>query len=351
MQVLQNRLLNRLMERLPDYTSLILVILCGFLLARITWMMFPAEPPLPVVTSTAPVDMSGTGAAPNPVNQLASYNLFGQYNAAPTAAPIPTAPIQNTQLALKLQGLYALPGNKGFAVIEENGQQKAYRVGKTIGNSGAVLEKVMRDHVLIRRNGALEKLALPKLSAPGGGGGDNTASMPGSSFDPGIPPVAPEETVVQTSADTPPDMPPPEMFTPSSGAIPPPPTEPLPAEPTTPINPQQGADTSAPGAEANLGTFRQSVMNNNARLLEVATPQPYEANGKFKGFQLNPGSNTAMFSKLGFQAGDIVTAINGTTLDSPATAMQLLQGASTANQVNLTITRNGQEISLPISFQ
>ena len=92
-------------------------------------------------------------------------------------------------------------------------------------------------------------------------------------------------------------------------------------------------------------------MNNNARLLEVATPQPYEANGKFKGFQLNPGSNTAMFSKLGFQAGDIVTAINGTTLDSPATAMQLLQGASTANQVNLTITRNGQEISLPISFQ
>ena len=47
MQVLQNRLLNRLMERLPDYISLILVILCGFLLARITWMMFPAEPPPP----------------------------------------------------------------------------------------------------------------------------------------------------------------------------------------------------------------------------------------------------------------------------------------------------------------
>ncbi len=92
-------------------------------------------------------------------------------------------------------------------------------------------------------------------------------------------------------------------------------------------------------------------MNNNMRLLEVASPQPYERDGKFLGFQLSPGSNVAMFNQLGLQPGDIVTAVNGTVLENPAIAMRLLQEAATASQVNLNITRNGQEVSLPINFQ
>lgn len=269
-------------------------------------------------------------------DKLASYHLFGQYQTDSTKPA--AAAIQNTQLALKLQGLYAPAKGAGFAVIEEGGKQKTFGIGESIGASGAVLEQVLGDHVLLRRNGALEKLALPKLGqnqggsgAPTGGGADMPTDMPATDFS-----QAPAEM-----------MPPPEMFTPAEGAVPPPQNEPLPEQP-----PQQPAvEPSAAGGATNLGDFRQAVLNNNMRLMEVASPQPYERDGKFLGFQLSPGSNVAMFNQLGLQAGDIVTAVNGTALENPAIAMRLLQEAANASQVNLNITRNGQEVSLPLNFQ
>ncbi len=47
-----SRLFERVLERAPDYVSFGLVIVCGFLLARLTWMLFPAEP-RPLLTETA----------------------------------------------------------------------------------------------------------------------------------------------------------------------------------------------------------------------------------------------------------------------------------------------------------
>ncbi len=320
------RFVEQLLSRTPDYASFVLVILAGFLLARLAWMLFPTEPPPLLTASGAGVVNSAASTQPNLGDTLAGYHLFGVYQ-ADTSKPAPSN-IQNTQLALKLQGVYAPPNNSGYAVIEENAQQKAYAAGETIGSSGAVLEQILADHVLLRRNGLLEKLALPKPELSGGG---NTAA--------GLVDNAPMDMPTTDFTQPPPDIMPPEMFTPSEGAVPPPQAEePPPMEPAT--EPQ-----------ANLGEFRQSVMNNNMRLLEVASPQPYERDGKFLGFQLSPGSNVAMFNQLGLQPGDIVTAVNGTVLENPGIAMRVLQEAATANQVNLNITRNGQEVSLPINFQ
>jgi type II secretion system protein C len=323
------RFFEQLLSHAPDYTSFLLVILGGFLLARLTWMLFPSDlPPLLAAGDTGMVN-STTPAKSNLGDTLAGYHLFGVYQ-ADTGKPAPTN-IQNTQLALKLQGVYAPPNNSGYAVIEENAQQKAYAAGETIGSSGAVLEQILADHVLLRRNGLLEKLALPKSELSGGG---NAAA---AGFVDNAPVDMPTTDFTQP---TPEIMPPPEMFTPSEGAVPPP----LPEE-APPMEP------AAAEPAANLGNFRESVMNNNMRLLEVASPQPYERDGKFLGFQLSPGSNVAMFNQLGLQPGDIVTAVNGTALENPAVAMRVLQEAATANQVNLNITRNGQEVSLPINFQ
>lgn len=325
------RFVEQLLSRAPDYTSFVLVIFAGFLLARLTWMLFPADPRPLLTSNDTGVVNSATQAKPNLGDTLAGYHLFGVYQ-ADSGKPAPTN-IQNTQLALKLQGVYAPPNDSGYAVIEENAQQKIYAAGSTIGNSGAVLEQILADHVLLRRNGLLEKLALPKPEL--GGGGNVAAASVGDNMPMDMP-------VVDFTTPPAPDItPPPEMFTPSEGAVPPP----LPEE--MPPMEQQGAAEAAP----NLGEFRQSVMNNNMRLLEVASPQPYERDGKFLGFQLSPGSNVAMFNQLGLQSGDIVTAVNGTVLENPAVAMRVLQEAATANQVNLNITRNGQEVSLPINFQ
>ena len=322
-----SRLFDRLLGRAPDYVSFGLVIVFGFLLARLTWMLFPAEP-RSLLSDSTPTSVDGTNPQAQSLgDKLASYHLFGQYQ-ADGSKPAPTN-IQPTQLALQLKGVYAPSKNQGYAVIQDGGKQTTYAIGENIGASGAVLEQVLADHVLLRRNGLLEKLVLPKPAASGGGavaGGDSSSGMPMADF--GQPDM----------------MPPPDMFSPSEAEPPPPQPEleqPVPEQPPMP---------AAEGA-ANLGDFRQAVLNNNMRLLEVASPQPYERDGKFLGFQLSPGSNVAMFNQLGLQAGDIVTAVNGTPLDNPAIAMRMLQEAGTAAQINLNITRNGQEVSLPLNFQ
>lgn len=325
-----NSVFARLLERVPDYVSLGLVILCGFLLARLVWMFVPSTAVAPPTAVTTSPSTDSSAAPPPEENALATAHLFGQYKPnAPVNAP--AAPIQSSQLAIKLQGVYARSGHHGYAFIEEGGKQKAYALGETIGNSGATLEKIFPDHVLIRRNNTLEKLILPKLgqgNATAGAGGANFAPMPE------MPDMGSTEEVMEPEM---PDMPPqPELQDPTVsnvGAIPP------------PLAPQGAPAPAQPEANGN------AAANNGARLMEVVSPQPYERDGKFVGFQLTPGSNVAMFTQYGLQSGDIVTAINGTQLDSPATAMQLMQGAATTSQVNLTITRNGQEINLPINLQ
>lgn len=326
----QSRLLERVVNHSPDYVSFLLVILCGFLLARLLWMFFPAQAPVTRLDAPPPA-IDATEVMQDLGAKIADLHLFGEQAAKTAAAP--AEPIQNTQLALKLQGVYALPDKRGYAVIEEGGEQKAYAIGKTIGNSGAVLEEIFSTHVTLRRNDKLEKLELPKIEQTGG----NSAG--------GVIPDAPPMMDIPPTVEVPvmdgqPGMPPPEAEEPpvpdgqpvvDPGIVPPPPAPP-------------SSDA------ANLGEFRQAVLNNNMRLLEVASPQPHEVDGKFAGFRLMPGSNTALFNQLGLQPGDIVTTVNGSVLDSPAAGMQALQGAASASQVTLGITRGGQQITLPLSF-
>lgn len=329
-----SQLFNRWLQHAPDYVSFGLVIVLGFLLARLTWMFFPAEPRPPVVEalSSAASDTTQADLAQrNFGDEIASAHLFGSYSPDEKVEKKP-ANVRQTQLALKLNGVYATSGLQSYAVIEEGGKQQGYVLGEEIGTSGAVLEKVLADHVLLRRSGVLEKLELPRPD-----------KVAGLSMSANEPLDYPEPEMEYQEPDY---EPPPETYQPNGGAVPP--------------GMQGGADfmdgeappEAGQGQEsANLGQFRDAVLNNNMQLLEVVTPQPYEQDGKFLGFQLSPGSNVAVFNQLGLQAGDVVTAINGTPLDSPAVAMNLLNEVSTAPQVTLDISRNGQPMSLPISFQ
>lgn len=329
----QQRLLQNVLERAPNYVSFILVILCGFLLARLVWGFF-AEPRPPLAESVQTTDLASSEAAPGFGEQIAEQHLFGQYTPGNTAKPVTN--VQVTQLALTLKGLYALPGNRGFAVIEENGQQTRYASGQAIGQSGAVLEQIHSDHILFRRNGLLEKLVLPPLAQSGGN--SPAAGDMGGGLPPDMGEMPPE---IDPSIEQAPDIPPPEdIITPNTETIPP-----------QFQNPQPEAVAPPPEAGNNLAEFRQAVVNNNARLLEVISPTPYEKDGKMIGFQLNPGSNAALFNQLGLQQGDIVTTLNGTPMNNPSSAMQIMQEASKATELNLNIIRNGQEISLPVSFQ
>ncbi len=73
-------------------------------------------------------------------------------------------------------------------------------------------------------------------------------------------------------------------------------------------------------------------------------------NGELKGYRLYPGRNREQFAALGLQPGDLVTEINGMTLNNPPQAMELFRSLSSATQATVTIERGGQQQSLTLDI-
>ena len=69
-----------------------------------------------------------------------------------------------TRLNLKLAGVVALPGTDiSMAMIEiKRGETSVVRIGDAIGKTGAVLEEVFADHILIEHRGKIEKLTIER---------------------------------------------------------------------------------------------------------------------------------------------------------------------------------------------
>ncbi|MEE9351980.1 MAG: hypothetical protein V3U78_06935, partial [Thiotrichaceae bacterium] len=67
-------------------------------------------------------------------------------------------------------------------------------------------------------------------------------------------------------------------------------------------------------------------------------------------FRLSPGKNRKLFRKLGLRPGDIVTQVNGVTLDSPAKGLMVLTELSSAESISIVVKRGDQEVSIEKSF-
>jgi hypothetical protein len=71
--------------------------------------------------------------------------------------------------------------------------------------------------------------------------------------------------------------------------------------------------------------------------------------GKQKGFRVFPGPNRQAFAKLGLQPGDLVTAINGTTLDDPSSGSNVFGTLATSPNARVTVTRDGRQMELVVN--
>jgi len=122
------------------------------------------------------------------------------------------------------------------------------------------------------------------------------------------------------------------------------------------------ADRSSASARR-LGTNQRTVaaVDNIRRMVQqdpgildqvMRTVASYDnAAGKLRGFRAYPGRNRAIFSKLGLQPGDLVTAINGQPLDDPQHSQEVFNTIQTSDHVTVSIERGGQkqDISLNIA--
>ena len=75
---------------------------------------------------------------------------------------------------------------------------------------------------------------------------------------------------------------------------------------------------------------------------EVLRPAPYFVNGKLVGYRVYPGGNPKLFESLGLQVGDLVTEIDGQSLDDPAHVFGQFQQLASRQATQVKVERSGQ---------
>ena len=95
-------------------------------------------------------------------------------------------------------------------------------------------------------------------------------------------------------------------------------------------------------ATRNTQSIQAVVTQNVSKLADVIRPTPYFVAGQQQGYRVYPGRNRKQFAALGLRPGDLIKDIDGQALTDPTQAMQIFQSLDNADQVSVTVERNGQ---------
>ena len=306
-------------RRVRQLILLLLLVWGVFALAELVWTFFPRSTvELPPESSILNPMESRTGSSEvESVNldTMLSWHLFGVAGqAAPTQEElvVPAASdrdgiekgARETRLNLKLRGIIsASEDGLGHAIIEHKSKQNVYAVeDKLPVGSRVTLAKVMPGGVVLDNGGTYELLRLF----------DETGLL---------------------------------------GQLPP---EPVKKPPATQAAGDDKAVIDARGGSqytAAIGSnLRQQLYENPQSLAEVVRVSAVRENNALKGYRVDPGKSAEQFTQLGFKAGDVVTSVNGISLDNPGNTMQLYQLMRSASDAVFDLERAGQSLTLSVSL-
>lgn len=268
-------------SRAADIFTGLVVASVALALAGLTWHIFGAGP----ASAPPPAGQAAVTAPPADIAPVLALAPFG---------PLDSASAQPTSLALQLRGIIlADPSAASTALIAPNGGQPvAYKVGQAVPG-GATIEEIALSRVLLRVNGRLERLDLPRVSAAGTTTSPQAAAPPPSNSPPAPP--------------SPDGSPPPAMQ-----AIAPPPAA-----------PEGGplALLEKLGAAPDGGTYKVG-------------PEP------------SPAARRA-----GLLPGDVIERINGLPATAVVSDRQLIAAAVAAGPAQIDVLRGGKRISFSFALR
>jgi general secretion pathway protein C len=96
--------------------------------------------------------------------------------------------------------------------------------------------------------------------------------------------------------------------------------------------------------------LRRIATTNPGALGELLRAQPVFSNGTQKGYRVYPGRDRQQFMRLGLQPGDLVTAINGSSLDDPNRGNDILNTLVSSSTAQVTVERNGANQQLTLDM-
>jgi general secretion pathway protein C len=100
-----------------------------------------------------------------------------------------------------------------------------------------------------------------------------------------------------------------------------------------------------------VARVQQVLRNNPALIAQVIQRQPViSPEGKLRGLRVYPGTNVQSFNRLGLRPGDLVTAINGTTLEDQTRGEEIFNSLSGAAEARVTVIRNGSPLELHLNL-
>ncbi|MES1195385.1 MAG: type II secretion system protein GspC [Steroidobacter sp.] len=114
-----------------------------------------------------------------------------------------------------------------------------------------------------------------------------------------------------------------------------------------------GPPPSRPGVNSGAqfsDNIRRLANNSPNTLAQMIRVQPVFSNGTQKGYRVYPGRERAQFTRLGLQAGDLITSINGTLLNDPGVTNDILGLLSSSSSVMVSIERNGNPMTLNLDI-
>lgn len=105
---------------------------------------------------------------------------------------------------------------------------------------------------------------------------------------------------------------------------------------------RRSAQTVSRATQSNQSSIQTVVAQNVTKLADVIRPTPYFVAGQQQGYRVYPGRDRKQFAALGLRPGDLIKDIDGAALTDPQQAMQIFENLGSADQVSVTVERNGQ---------
>jgi len=242
--------------------------------------------------------------------QLQSLDLFGADSLKTEGADV--VPVQDvidldatkTRLNVALEGIVLNSRqDESLAIIVYQGKQDQYYVGEKLPINGSVsLERVLEDHVILNNSGSYESLWLYDEE-------NKTSSASHRGEKKSSPKIIPRRTT----------------------------------EKATVVRPDRKATSLAKD-------YRKRLYNNPRSLAEAIRISPSQKGGQLVGYKVSPGKDRQQFTDLGFMPNDVVTSINGITLDEPSKALEIYKLMRSAKEANFTVDRNGETLEIAVSL-
>lgn len=278
--------------------AVLFVIALAAAAADLTWKLIPGASVTGVLTSMA---RSGAPAVSEPdarqiAEQVAGSHLFGIASAQLAATPLRPVQAPDTRLRLTLRGVVAHDNSQlARAIIAAaDGQENAYAIGQEVPG-GVKVSEIRADHILLERGGRFEVLRMPKESV-----GDVVNEASSSAND---------------------------------------------------VAPLPGSDALGDLRTRPLREIRDALVADPDAVNRLLRVVPIQQGEEFKGFRVMAGSQTHLLERLGFQRGDIVTAVNGVQLDNPIKGLEAMRQITEAQTaLEITVMRNGNQQVLNVSL-